>query len=281
MFFQDLPDIIILSGLFVEKVRVNTKKRQVFSHTAFDNFLTLPVDIGFLSIHIIRKSRNFRKFEKSPLMKISNNAFTLIELLIVVAIIAILSAIAVPNFLNAQTRAKISRTIGDMRSIATAIESYHVDYHAYPPGYNPLSIFGLNVLTTPIAFLTSNRIVDPFSSPGLPESKRLLTYELVNNRGKIIEAGGGSYSVDPALPQVESVKGVAWWLAGRGPDKAFGFKTVNPEYDIRKRYFESDIDPEPFLDTVYDPTNGTGSIGNLYRAGGSPVNFAQRFMSCH
>jgi prepilin-type N-terminal cleavage/methylation domain-containing protein len=214
-------------------------------------------------------------------MNKSSNAFTLIELLIVVAIIAILSAFAVPNFLNAQTRAKISRTKGDMRSIASAIESYHVDYHAYPPGYNPLSISGLNVLTTPIAFLTSSSILDPFSSPGLPESKRLLTYELVNSQGKIIEAGGGMYSVYPDLPQGESIKGVGWWLAGRGPDKAFGFKTVNPEYDIRKRYYESDTFPEPFLDTVYDPTNGTGSIGNIYRAGGSPVNFAQRYMSCH
>ncbi|MCL5269747.1 MAG: prepilin-type N-terminal cleavage/methylation domain-containing protein, partial [bacterium] len=36
-------------------------------------------------------------------------AFTLIELLIVVAIIAILAAIAVPNFLEAQVRAKVSR----------------------------------------------------------------------------------------------------------------------------------------------------------------------------
>jgi len=41
-------------------------------------------------------------------------AFTLIELLIVVAIIAILSAIAVPNFLEAQTRSKVSRTQADM-----------------------------------------------------------------------------------------------------------------------------------------------------------------------
>ena len=53
------------------------------------------------------------------------SGFTLIELLIVVAIIAILAAIAVPNFLEAQTRSKISRCRADMRSVATAVESYY------------------------------------------------------------------------------------------------------------------------------------------------------------
>jgi len=56
--------------------------------------------------------------------------FTLIELLIVVAIIGILAAIAVPNFLNAQVKAKLSRGMADMRNLGTAIETFRMD-HGY------------------------------------------------------------------------------------------------------------------------------------------------------
>ncbi len=63
-----------------------------------------------------------------------SHAFTLIELLIVVAIIAILAAIAVPNFLEAQTRSKVARVKADMRSVATGVESYRVDNNRYPEG---------------------------------------------------------------------------------------------------------------------------------------------------
>ena len=65
-------------------------------------------------------------------MKKTSKGFTLIELLIVVAIIGIIAAIAIPNLLNAIDRGKQKRTMADLRSIGTAVESYAVDNNVYP-----------------------------------------------------------------------------------------------------------------------------------------------------
>jgi type IV pilus assembly protein PilA len=58
--------------------------------------------------------------------------FTLIELLIVVAIIGIIAAIAIPNLLVALQKGKQKATMGDMKTLGTAIESYVTDW-AYVP----------------------------------------------------------------------------------------------------------------------------------------------------
>jgi len=58
--------------------------------------------------------------------------FTLIELMIVIAIIIILAAIAIPNYLRMTDRARRSRVAGDFASLATAIEAYSVDWGHYP-----------------------------------------------------------------------------------------------------------------------------------------------------
>src|SRR5262249_3850240 len=56
----------------------------------------------------------------------------LVGLVAVVPMTGIVAAIAIPNFLTAVDRGKQKRTMADMRSIATAIESYKVDHDVYP-----------------------------------------------------------------------------------------------------------------------------------------------------
>ena len=65
------------------------------------------------------------------MLKKNTKGFTLIELLIVVAIIGIIAAIAIPNLLNAIQRGKQKRTMGDLRTVATANESYSIDNNQY------------------------------------------------------------------------------------------------------------------------------------------------------
>jgi prepilin-type N-terminal cleavage/methylation domain-containing protein len=99
-----------------------------------------------------------------------NKAFTLIELLIVVAIIGILAAIAVPNFMNAQTRAKVSRVMGDHKAIGSALEMYALDHNIYPwpigngQGHSNYSVYieYVHELTTPVAYISQVSYTDIF-----------------------------------------------------------------------------------------------------------------------
>jgi prepilin-type N-terminal cleavage/methylation domain-containing protein len=53
--------------------------------------------------------------------------FTLVEIMIVVAIIALLAAIAVPGFLRARKRAQASRVLNDLRLIDSAVDQYAIE----------------------------------------------------------------------------------------------------------------------------------------------------------
>jgi type IV pilus assembly protein PilA len=64
-------------------------------------------------------------------LHLRRGGFTLIELMIVVAIIGILAAIAIPNFLRFQLKAKSSEGKTNLAAIRTAEESYFAEYGAY------------------------------------------------------------------------------------------------------------------------------------------------------
>ncbi len=188
--------------------------------------------------------------------------FTLIELLIVVAIIAILAAIAVPNFLEAQTRSKVSRVKADMRSLATAIEAYYSDSNHYPPGYmEPLfghwGIDCVSQLTTPIAYMTSTNIIDPFmpnkdmfNPSGFKASYQYFNYDMDGTWGSMMVAFNGQKPVR------------AWSVESWGPDQ----EQQAAEWIVYGPVLSTGV---VTIDLIYDPTNGTRSRGDILRPGGA------------
>src|SRR5205823_3569717 len=73
------------------------------------------------------------------LQKLNKNrgGFTLVEIMIVVAIIALLAAIAVPNFLRARKRSQATRVLEDLRMLDGAIDQYAIETNKQT-GFNPV-----------------------------------------------------------------------------------------------------------------------------------------------
>ena len=59
--------------------------------------------------------------------------FTLVELLIVIAVIGILAAISIPAYLGAQTRTRREAAVTDMQNLASAMELYYQEHNRYAP----------------------------------------------------------------------------------------------------------------------------------------------------
>jgi type II secretion system protein G len=198
----------------------------------------------------------------------TTKGFTLIELLIVVAIIAILAAIAVPNFLEAQVRSKVSRTLADMRTMRTGLESYYVDNNRYPEtdqgivaANNAASPRRAQIrLTTPIAYITSlpsspwKEIYgspDPVNDPKI--ATRLVSYLYIRR-----------FLTDPAVTDPN-------WIGDRRAYVTQASSNSNPRHVTGEWQMKSvgpdnvdNIQTEGAANArLYDPTNGTVSNGDI------------------
>jgi len=126
--------------------------------------------------------------------------FTLIELMIVVAIIGILAAIAIPNFLQFQLRSKTGEAKTNLAAIRTAEEGYFAEFNNYVPANQ-----------TPGSAVGSNKRV--WSGGGLTMFDQLgwsPTGEVFFNYG--VTASGASYTL-----------GASGDLDGNGTQSAFGY----------------------------------------------------------
>ena len=64
--------------------------------------------------------------------KLNSKGFTLIELMIVIAIIGILAAIAIPQFAAYRTKSYNSAGQADLRNVKTTLEAFYADQQEYP-----------------------------------------------------------------------------------------------------------------------------------------------------
>jgi prepilin-type N-terminal cleavage/methylation domain-containing protein len=201
-----------------------------------------------------------RQLQEKEGVSVMRKAFTLIELLIVIAIIAILALIAVPNFLEAQVRAKVARVKSDERTLATGLEAYSVDWGGYPPGREKITgdrVSSLWRLTTPVAYATTMDLIDPFVEHGATTHNYVKTY---------LYFCYASYA-----PWAQVVHGnnanfaawgyhMGWCVSSPGPDRALDgaeWAAPNLNWNIAAAY-----------NRVYDATNGTISRGDIMRFGG-------------
>jgi general secretion pathway protein G len=113
--------------------------------------------VGKLSKAFTQKNR-----ENSP-------AFTLLELIILIAIIGILMGIALPNYINYRNKGKIANAISEIKSIDRAISDYHIQNNKLP---NSLADTGIGLLTDPWGRSYQYLRIDGSTTPGINGKRR-------------------------------------------------------------------------------------------------------------
>jgi type IV pilus assembly protein PilA len=112
-----------------------------------------------------------------------NEGFTLIELMIVIAIIGILAAIAIPQFSAYRTRSYNSAAEADIRNAATAQEAYYVDRQTYVA--TPTSLIGATY-----GFYTSQNVTIAGGSGA--QQYTMTAYHSSGNKTYSLSGPGGS-----------------------------------------------------------------------------------------
>ncbi|HUT23995.1 MAG TPA: prepilin-type N-terminal cleavage/methylation domain-containing protein [Sumerlaeia bacterium] len=205
-------------------------------------------------------------------------AFTLIELLIVVAIIAILAAIAVPNFLEAQTRSKVSRSKTDMRTFATAMEAYCVDNGKYTLDQNEAAtLLGLggtersqvsyawSRLTTPVAYMTTP-LFDVFGGiAGDPNDPVRDLYRFFVLRAPPL--AGVGYE---AYAAQANAAGFSWYVRSIGPSLLYNAPSLGANAHLSPM-----VCAPGYPIYIYDSTNGTKSAGYIWRTSKGDLDAGQ------
>ncbi len=143
----------------------------------------------------------------------NRKGFTLIELMIVIAIIIILAAIAIPNYLKMTERAKKSRVASDFETLATALEAYRTDWGQYPV-QTSLAPFGKNTDGSSI----SSTLAKELTGVGASTNTSSNTTATGETGGiEYIKAKTIQSMVDPFIPTEDykygSQDGTAWVLS--------------------------------------------------------------------
>lgn len=127
--------------------------------------------------------------------------FTIIELLIVIAVIAILIGIALPRFRGMQEEGNIAKAKGELRTLQTAVESYYIhNNNTYPTALSSLTTASPNIIGSSLP-------ADPFNGAnnyGYAQSTNVRFYVIysigiggngsatINDTGTVTETNGSS-----------------------------------------------------------------------------------------
>ena len=121
--------------------------------------------------------------------------FTLIELMIVIAIIGILAAIAIPQFNAYRARSYNAGALADLRNIETAVEAYYVDYQHYPTAITPTgggTVLNTNYGYQPTTGVTGGLITNDATGTSYTVANIYNTLAATNSRNSYSLTSGGS-----------------------------------------------------------------------------------------